>query len=185
MVHKRRTLLWAGAAGCCLAGCGEREPAPPPAPTTGSAVHVTSRAFVDGAVIPGLFTCDGGDRSPALEWTGAPAGTRSFAVIVHDPDAPSGDFTHWVLFDIPGSAAGLKEGGGGAGTAGANDFGSSGYGGPCPPPGSGRHHYVFDLYALDVEHLGPRAGASRKDVEKAMESHVLAKGTLTGLYSRK
>jgi len=151
------------------------------------AFTLTSSAFGEGAVIPQGYTCDGADKSPELIWDDAPSETRSFALIVHDPDAPKGDFTHWLLWDIPGNATRLAEdaGGASAGTAGRNSFGSVGYGGPCPPPGHGAHRYFFDLYALDVESLGLSHEAQRADVEAAIKGHVLSQAQQMGRYERK
>lgn len=132
--------------------------------------------------------CGGDNRSPALAWSGAPAGTKSFALTLFDPDARSGrGFWHWLVVDIPASAAGLPEGAGsgsgmpaGAGQ-GANDFGSAGYGGACPPPGSGAHHYEFTLYALGTPSVPEaRDGA----LSSYLKSHALATATLTGTYQR-
>lgn len=151
------------------------------------AFKLTSPAFSDGSPIPAQHTCDGRDRSPALRWSGAPEGTRSFALIVHDPDAPGGAFTHWVLFDIPAGVEEIPEGAAptAVGLPGANDFGKTGYGGPCPPPGHGRHRYFFTLYALDLEKTGLRQGARRAEVESAIRGHVLGQAQLTGVYERR
>src|SRR6266542_1822724 len=115
------------------------------------ALTLTSPAFSHEEVIPRKHTCDGADQSPLLAWTEPPSGTQSFALIAHDPDAPNGDFTHWVLFDIPTEATEIPQGAAPAelGVPGLNDFGNEGYGGPCPPPGHGRHRYYFTLSALD------------------------------------
>ncbi len=151
-------------------------------------LQVTSPAFTDGSPIPVKFTCDAQNVSPQLAWTGVPAGTKSLALITHDPDAPSGDFLHWVIFDIPGSLTGLPEGVptqptvAGIGTQGTNGAHKVGYMGSCPPKGK-PHHYMFQLYALDTM-LGLQPGASRADVEKAMQNHILAQGVLVGIYSR-
>jgi Raf kinase inhibitor-like YbhB/YbcL family protein len=142
---------------------------------------LTSSAFDACAQIPKQFTCDGENISPPLKWNGAPSGTQSFAVIMNDPDAPSGDFTHWLLFNIPASASQLAQGEQQLGTAGQNDFGKIGYGGPCPP--SGRHRYIIHLYALDST-LSLQSGALRRQVEQAMPGHVLGEATLTASYSR-
>ena len=144
---------------------------------------LTSGAFTNGAAIPKRYTCDGPDVSPALEWTGAPDGTVSLALIVDDPDARG--FVHWVAFDLPGATTGrLPEGysrSPDASPQGTNGFGRIGYGGPCPP--SGTHRYVFTLYALD-RMLG-LTGAPRADaVRAAMKGHVLQETTLTGTYRR-
>jgi Raf kinase inhibitor-like YbhB/YbcL family protein len=147
-----------------------------------------SPAIAPGGAIPTVHTCDGADQSPPLEWSGAPAGTRSFALVMHDPDAPAGDYLHWVAWNIPPSARSLPAGVATTetlpdGTAqGRNDFGNPGYGGPCPPGGT--HHYVFSLRALDATLTLP-AKASRDAIEKAMQGHVLATAELTGTYTRK
>jgi Raf kinase inhibitor-like YbhB/YbcL family protein len=149
---------------------------------------LTSADFAAGAAMPKALTCDGANESPALAWQGAPAATKGFLLVADDPDAPSGDFTHWVLFDVPAMATSLAHGSPGAGVAGKNDFGNAGYGGPCPPPGK-PHRYFFRLYALDVASLGAGtialgAGAARGDVEAAAQGHVLAKGEILGTYGR-
>jgi Raf kinase inhibitor-like YbhB/YbcL family protein len=157
------------------------------------ALTLTSPAFSNEETIPRQYTCDGADQSPPLRWTGAPPETQSFALIVHDPDAPRGDFTHWVLFDIPADMAEIPEGAApdGVGTGaerrrgGTNDFGKEGYGGPCPPPGHGRHRYFFTLYSLDRGNLGLGRGARRAEVEAAMQGHVLAQAQLMGTYERR
>jgi Raf kinase inhibitor-like YbhB/YbcL family protein len=140
---------------------------------TAAALSITSPAFTDGGNIPPKFTCDAGmqNPSPGLAWKDAPANTKSYVLIVHDPDAPlAGGFTHWVLFDIPATTTSLPEGfqPGSVGVSGNSGFRRQGYGGPCPPSGS--HHYHFMLSALDVE--------------KAMEGHVIGKAELVGLYQR-
>lgn len=149
---------------------------------------VTSPAFADGATMPKVHTCDGEDTSPPLEWTGAPAGAKAFAVLAEDPDAPGGTFAHWVLYDLPADVARLD----GAVPAerllpnkarqGVNDFGRVGWGGPCPPPGA-PHRYTVTVYALDtVTGLAPRA--KRIDVLHQMMGHVLAEARLTVRYGR-
>jgi Raf kinase inhibitor-like YbhB/YbcL family protein len=148
-----------------------------------------SSAFADGHPIPRRFTCDGEDLAPPLAWSDAPPGTRSFVLICDDPDAPAGTWHHWTAYDIPGDRAELEEGADRhAGKNGfkqtANDFGRVGYGGPCPPPGHGRHHYRFRLIALSVDHLPLRKNPSRRDVERSAEEHALAEATLVGLYGR-
>ena len=157
---------------------------------TPMAFSVTSPAFREGAAIPGKHTCDGADVSPPLAWSAAPAGTRAFALIVDDPDAPAGTWVHWVLYNLPGTTLGLPENVtktdqlpnlGGA-LQGRNDFRRPGYGGPCPPPGPA-HRYFFKLYALDTP-LGLKAGASKPDVERAMQGHVLATAQFMGTYAR-
>jgi Raf kinase inhibitor-like YbhB/YbcL family protein len=151
-----------------------------------AAFSLSSPAFKEGGSIPSRFTCDGTDRSPALAWSGAPANTKSFALIMHDPDAPmAGGFTHWVLFDIPATSKQLPEGfqPGSVGVSGTSGFRRPGYGGPCPPSGS--HHYHFMLSALDVPTLGLQASATKADVEKAMQGHVVGTAELVGTYQRK
>jgi Raf kinase inhibitor-like YbhB/YbcL family protein len=148
------------------------------------AFTLTSSGFADGDDIPASFTCDGDGQAPPLAWHDAPSGTRSYTLIFHDPDSTkSPDFTHWVLFDVPGGQShGAAGAGDTIGTPGLNDFGNRGYGGPCPAVG--RHRYVFDLYALDVPALGLDTGASRTVVEAAMEGHALARARLTAHYQR-
>lgn len=145
-------------------------------------IKITSPAFVDGGTIPVKYTCDGADVSPQLDWENLPAGTRSLALISDDPDAPMGTWVHWVLFDIPPDTTGLPEGVKGIGTQGKNDFRKLGYGGPCPPKGPA-HRYFFKLYALDTK-LGLKEGATKADVEKAMQGHILAQGQIIGKYGR-
>lgn len=146
------------------------------------ALHVSSSAFSEGQPIPEKYSCDGRNLSPPLKWNGAPEKTKSLAIIVDDPDAPSGTFTHWVLYDLPAKTSELKEGSSGAGKEGVNSFKKKGYGGPCPPP-NGAHRYVFHVYALDIDSLG-KAGLSKQDVSAAMKGHVLAEGQLIGKYKR-
>lgn len=148
----------------------------------GVTLQLTSTAFADGGTIPKKYTCDGSSTSPALKWSGAPANTASFALIVDDPDAPSGTFTHWVAFDIPANQAEIAQGAQTAGKAGQNSARRNGYTGPCPPSGS--HHYVFKLFALDVASLGLSEGATKAQVTGAMQGHILAQGQLIGLYGR-
>jgi Raf kinase inhibitor-like YbhB/YbcL family protein len=144
-------------------------------------------AFENGGWIPARYTCDGANESPALEWNGIPENTVSLALIVDDPDAPRGDFVHWLIYDIPATEKGLVDGVGvegpeAAGTQqGRNDFGKLGYGGPCPP--SGTHRYYFRLYALDIR-LDLPPGKHRAAVESAMRNHVIAEAELMGRYER-
>lgn len=155
-----------------------------------AALKVTSTAFEAGAPIPVRHTCDGQDLSPPLAWTSAPQGTKSFAVICDDPDAPVGTWDHWVLFNLPGGTPGLPEGvaaAGGGLPAGAlqglNGWRTTGYRGPCPPKGK-PHRYFFRVYALDIP-LSLAGGSSKDKVLEAMKGHVLAKGELMGTYTRK
>ncbi len=152
---------------------------------------LSSPAFAAGAPIPVRHTCDGEDRSPELRFADPPAGTKTFALIVNDPDAPVGDWVHWILFDVPAGVAALPEGVPGDGALGEpagarqgkNDFRRIGWGGPCPPPGS-PHRYYFRLYALDTA-LALPAGATRSEVERAMKGHVLAQAETWGTYARR
>jgi Raf kinase inhibitor-like YbhB/YbcL family protein len=146
----------------------------------GFALH--SSAFDHGGPIPRPYGCEGEDLSPPLSWSGAPEGTRSLALVVDDPDAPGGTFTHWLAWALDPGAEGLGEGEA-APVEGRNDFGTAGYRGPCPPPGHGRHRYSFRLYALDSE-PDLRPGASKRDVERALEGHGLAEAELIGTYER-
>jgi Raf kinase inhibitor-like YbhB/YbcL family protein len=123
-----------------------------------------SSAFENARAIPSRHTCEGDDVSPALHWTSVPEGTQSLALIVSDPDAPSGVFTHWVAWGLDPGAGGLGEGEA-APREGRNDFGTVGYRGPCPPPGHGRHRYVFRLYALERD-LELDAGAGKAELEQ-------------------
>ena len=149
---------------------------------------LSSSSFGDGEGIPTRHTCDGADISPALQWSAAPSGTRSFALICADPDAPAGIWYHWAIFDIPPTTKGLPEHCSPRAYEGirqaANDFGRTGYGGPCPPRGHGRHHYRFTLYALYVDHLPVKGSARCRDVEHAAKEHSLAQAELIGLYGR-
>ena len=151
-------------------------------------MEITSAAFQDGETIPTRHTCDGQDISPVLIWSGVPEGTQSFALIVDDPDAPGGTFTHWVIFNIPANTLELEEAIptgpqllSGA-LQGRNDFGRISYGGPCPPPGT-PHHYHFVLYALDLT-LDLPAGASKVQVLNAMQGHILGQAEVIGSYQR-
>ena len=147
-------------------------------------LNLTSDAFQDGQPIPTQFTCDGPDQTPALHWGEPPAGTKSFAFVIDDPDAPSGTFRHWGVFDIPASARSIG-GGQKIGTEVTNDFGKPGYGGPCPPKGHGPHHYHFKLFALNTDKLNLSTSAKVKDVEAAAQQHAIAEGELIGTYERK
>lgn len=151
-------------------------------------ITLTSSAFEKGDMIPQQFTCDGQDTSPPLSWSNAPENTLSFALICDDPDAPVGNWVHWVLYNIPAEVNEISEGQpkskvlpNGA-LQGKNDWGKFGYGGPCPP--SGKHRYFFKLYALSkILELEP--GASKAQLLDAMEGHILAEGQLKGKYKRK
>ncbi len=157
-------------------------------------MKLTSPTFADGAATPESmvyrgFGLEGGNGSPELQWSDVPAGTKSFAIVVHDPDAPtSGGFYHWAMFDIPGDARELSAGAGARGGSGAavlghNDFGEKGYSGMCPPPGP-QHRYTFTLHALDVPSLGLDENATGALVEFVAGAHTLGKASLTGTYAR-
>jgi len=157
-------------------------------------LQITSTAFTEGQPIPQKYTCQGNDVSPPLKWTNVPANTKSYVLIADDPDAPDPraprmTWVHWVLYDLPATATELAEDIAKAQTLsngakqGLTDFKRVGYGGPCPPPG-GAHRYFFKLYALDIL-LNLKAGATKNDVLKVMEGHVLAQGQLMGTYQRK
>jgi hypothetical protein len=143
---------------------------------------VTSTAFQPGQPIPARYTCEGDDVSPPLAWSDVPAGARSLALIVDDPDAPGGRFTHWVAWGLDSQAGGLGEGQA-APAEGRNDFGSVGYRGPCPPPGHGPHRYVFRLFALG-DALELTAGAARPELDSAIGGSALAVAELAGTYER-
>ena len=151
-------------------------------------LRIESAAFTEGGLIPERYTCDGADVSPPLSWTSVPAGTGSLALIADDPDAPGKTWVHWVLFDLPAESKGLPENVPGekapaaGGKQGRNDFGKIGYGGPCPPGGT--HRYFFKLYALDSR-LDLEPGASKQELLRVMEGHVLAEGQLMGKYRRR
>ncbi len=151
-------------------------------------MKLISTEFSGGSPIPVRYTCDGPDVSPPLSWSDAPDGVVSFALICDDPDAPAGTWVHWVIFNIPADADGLPEGVPTEGVLadgsvqGINDFRRVGYGGPCPPRGK-PHRYYFKLYALDAR-LELGAGATKRDVLRAMEGHVLAEAQLMGTYRR-
>jgi hypothetical protein len=151
-------------------------------------LELKSPDFSSGEIIPRQFTCDGADMSPALEWNDPPAATKSFALVADDPDAPVGTWVHWVLFNLPATARSLaenapkKEQMADGSLQGRNDFGKIGYGGPCPPPGK-PHRYFFKLYAVDTK-LNLKPGAPKKDVERAIQGHILAQGEWMGRYAR-
>jgi Raf kinase inhibitor-like YbhB/YbcL family protein len=150
---------------------------------------LSSNTFTDGSVIPRRFTCDGEDLSPPLEWSGAPAETKSFVLLCDDPDAPTGTWHHWAAYDIPAAQTALV-----AGIPkhaerldfkqAINDFQQPGYGGPCPPRGHGAHRYHFRLLALSVDRLAIRQQASCREVERDARKHLLAEAILVGVYER-
>ena len=144
--------------------------------------ELTSSQISPGTTIPAKYTCTAENVSPPLGWTAPPEGTASYALIMDDPDAPGKTWLHWTAWNIPVSTRGLAEGVRENDTSfvqGTTDFGTVGYGGPCPPPGTGTHRYFFRLYALDRT-LGLARGASRVELESAMKGHVLASSELMG-----
>ena len=149
--------------------------------------RISSHSFNNGELIPAKYTCDGANISPPLAWTTPPANTKSFAIISNDPDAPIGDWVHWILFNIPSDTRELKEESSSKhylpkGTIeGMNDFRKNNYGGPCPP--SGTHRYFFKLYALDIL-LPLKESTTKKQLLDAMKGHILAEATLIGKYKR-
>ena len=145
-------------------------------------MKITSSAFQQGGNILSKFTCDGSDTSPPLQITGIPSNAKSLVLIADDPDAPGGLFTHWLIWNISPQTDSIAEGSAPKGVHGTNDFGKSGYGGPCPPPGT--HRYSFKIFALDRQ-LDLRSGAKRSQVDTAMKGHVIAQDELVGRYSRK
>ncbi len=149
----------------------------------GEKMKISSSAFSEGGSIPSQFTCDGADTSPPLQIDGIPEKARSLVLIVDDPDAPSGLFTHWLVWNIDPKTRSIPAGGTlPGGTDGKNGFGKSGYGGPCPP--SGTHRYYFRVYAMN-RRLDVPAGAKLNELNAAMKGHVLAQGELMGRYTRK
>lgn len=171
-----------GILGGWLFGRMRKAPEPPPA-----GLVLTSPAFQEGGKVPAEYTCDGANVSPPLNWSGVPRSAKSLAIICTDPDAPSGEWTHWLLWNLAAPATRvLKKLPTGARLAsgasqGTNDFKSVGWGGPCPPSGS--HRYVFTLYALDKK-LDLPPGSNKDQLLQAIEGHALAQAKLTGNYSR-
>lgn len=159
------------------------------APEKGGAVlDISSDAFKNGSEIPSQYTCKGQNISPKLTWRGAPPNTKSFALIMDDPDAPGGTFCHWIIYNIPPNkqelasgipaSSNLQDGS----RQGINDFRRVGYSGPCPPPGK-PHRYFFHLYALNTD-LAITGSVDRNGLLKAIEGHIIAKGDLMGLFRR-
>lgn len=155
--------------------------------TAHPSLEIRSSGFANGSSIPPRFTCDGANVSPGLQWSVPPSGTKSIALVMHDPDALV-DFTHWIVFNLPPGAGSLAEGASGQGilpqgsAEGRNDFGRQGYGGPCPP-GDKPHRYIFHIYALDIR-LDLPLGVNRKQLDSAISRHILAGGEITGTYRR-
>lgn len=150
-------------------------------------IELTSDVFSEGEMIPSEFTCDGEDISPPLRWKNLPEGTKSIAIVSDDPDAPSGTWVHWVIYNIPADKQGLQqdfptdEKLQDGTTQGKNDFGRTGYGGPCPPGGT--HRYYFRIYALDTDPL-LKPGLTKKELLENIKSHIIDEGELMGRYSR-
>jgi Raf kinase inhibitor-like YbhB/YbcL family protein len=159
-----------------------------------SSADIAPGATIDNHFVFKGFGCSGDNVSPALKWSGAPAGTQGFALLVHDPDAPTGGagWWHWVVYDIPATASGIEQGAGTADGAklpagsrqATTDFGAPGWGGPCPPVGHGKHHYNFRLYALKVAKLDVAAGASAALVGYMVNANAIGQASFTGLYGR-
>ncbi len=149
---------------------------------------LTSSAFASGGAIPREYTCDGPDQSPELRWNESPAGTMTFALVMNDPDAPVGDWVHWVVWNMPSDEGGMTKGFSRTaelpnGTRqGHNDFRKIGYNGPCPPPGKA-HRYFFRVYAVDTK-LDLPAGATRAELDSALKGHALAEAEYMGTYRR-
>jgi len=185
----RRVALWMTLLTIIAVGVVSCTVSEPELPDEGEiTLSLSSPVFQEGEDIPIMYTCDGQDISPPLTWGEPPSETQSFALIMDDPDAPGGVFTHWLLFNLPADSRELPEAvpphnelANGA-LQGKNGFGTIGYGGPCPPPGPA-HHYRFTIYALD-QTLDLMEGASRKQVIDAITGHILARGQLTGMYQR-
>jgi Raf kinase inhibitor-like YbhB/YbcL family protein len=171
-----------------LPGCGSRPKVtntPSQVNTVKPEIKLTSVAFNEGQQIPRTYTCDGVNVSPPLEWSSVPKTAKTLAISCEDPDAPGGTWVHWIIYNLPADNIGLVENLPASedlkagGFQGKNDFGKIGYGGPCPP--SGTHHYFFRMYALDSE-LPLKGGATKADLMKAIEGHILMQGQLMGTY---
>lgn len=168
------------AAGCGGGGDKAAEPAPDAPP----GIVLKSSAFAAGAAIPAKYTCEGKETSPPLQWADVPAGTKSLALLVEDPDAPGGTYTHWTVYGIPATVRKFEAGKVPSGAEqGENSFGDDRYGGPCPPKDDQAHRYVFSLYALRAD-LGLDAGAKPDDVRAAIKKQALARGRLIGTFAR-
>ncbi len=183
---KKITIKWGWTIGLgvllIMTGCKGQEASPAAEGGNDMNIQVTSSAFSEGGNIPRIYTCDDQNVSPPLAWTGVPTNTVSLVVIMDDPDAPSGTWVHWVLYNLPSDLTSLEQEKNGGGTDGKNDFGKPGYGGPCPPKGS-NHRYFIKIYALDTK-LDLKAGANKAQVENTMKGHILAQGQLMGRYGR-
>jgi hypothetical protein len=181
-MHLARALLALPALGLALAACGGGNDVP--APDVPDRMQVTSPAFADGGTIPKRYSCDGEQISPPLRWSGVPGGARELALVVDDPDAPSGGFVHWVLFKLAPDLTGLSDNEVPAGAREAkNSAGRSDWAGPCPPPGDEPHHYRFTLYALRSP-LSDKDGADADAVLSAIKDAATARGQLVGRFGR-
>ena len=168
-----------------IAGCGGDGDGPAvPTPSASQRIAVTSMAFTENGTVPRRYTCDGANVSPPLTFTGVPAGAAELVVVLEDPSAPHGTFTHWLMWGVPPQDSRLTAGESPQGAVqGRNSFKKTGYGGPCPPKGAAPHRYVLSVYAADRK-LSLAADASPDDVRRALTGHTLASGTLTGRYGR-
>lgn len=199
MTYRRRAIraavaALASATAVAFTACGggsSETPAPaasstPVATSTAvpSTLTLTSEAFENNGTVPTAYTCAGAGTSPALAWSDAPAGTKAFVLIVHDPDAPrAGGFTHWIVTDVPGTRSSLPAAVPAAEAIAGGGTQAVAYRGMCPPAGTAAHHYHFRLYALDAP-LGAAAGVSKDSVEAAMQGHILAETDLVGIFGR-
>jgi Raf kinase inhibitor-like YbhB/YbcL family protein len=163
-------------------GCKKEQVVPEAEGGIDMSIQIKSTVFAEGDTIPRVYTCDDRNISPPLSWTRVPQGSISLVLIMDDPDAPSGTFDHWILFNLPPDLTGLSQDNHSIGTEGKNGFGQVGYGGPCPPRDS-NHRYFIKLYALDTD-VVLKAGATKVQVEHAMQGHILAQGQLMVYYSR-
>ncbi|MHC4178948.1 MAG: YbhB/YbcL family Raf kinase inhibitor-like protein [Planctomycetota bacterium] len=176
----------------CLIGCGSDQEQPLEESSDWAKIELTSTAFSEGQPIPRKYTGEGADASPPLSWSTLPEGTQQLALICDDPDAPRGTWVHWVVYGIPAAVTELPENFSKTEwreskfkdvIEGENSFGDTGYGGPMPPSGDGKHRYFFKLYALDSE-LALEPGLDKQSLEEAIKGHVLGKGELMGTYER-
>jgi Raf kinase inhibitor-like YbhB/YbcL family protein len=183
MSSLRKISLFVGLCALVLCtGCQKAQNVPKAEGVIDMVIQIRSTAFEEGDTIPRIYTCDDQNISPPLSWSGVPQGSISLVLIMDDPDAPSGTFDHWVLFNLPPDLTGLSEDNHGVGTEGKNSFGRVGYGGPCPPRGS-NHRYFIKLYALDAD-VVLKAGATKAQLENAMQGHILSQGQIMARYGR-
>ena len=180
-----RTQHWLGLVAALVAAAPLTVAAKDSKKTSDGTYTLKSDDFKANEELPKSASCDGDGKSPELHWT-APKSSKakSYALIVEDPDASKGTYTHWVLFDIPSSTTKLPSGEANIGLSGTNSADKTGYAPACPPKGDKMHHYHFRLYALDVDKLGQKQGAARDDVENAMKSHTVGQTELIGTFQR-